>query len=145
MFSLHSQFTESEKYLYLLGSEPWTRRSAGECCGPRIAETDCRKIDGTKAFMTCINDNMYTDRFHKHIVCEVLLFMEMISQKAYLLFSHTRNEYGSNSNFIAIALYAEWSLKISIANYQTWHLIKSEKLRPIWWPQLKRYMNESNA
>ena len=81
MFSLHSQFTESEKYLYLLGSEPWTLRSAEECRGPGIAETDCRKIDGTKAFMININDNMYTDRSNKLTVYEVLLFMEMISQK----------------------------------------------------------------
>ena len=79
MFSLHSQFIESEKYLYLLGSEPWTRRSAGECRGPRTAETDCRKIDGTKAFMTSIND-MYTDR-SLYTLYEVLLFMEMISPK----------------------------------------------------------------
>ena len=35
------------------------------------------KIDGTKEFMTSINDNMYTDRSHKHTVYEVLLFMEM--------------------------------------------------------------------
>ena len=137
VFSLLSLFTESEKHLYLLGSEPWTRRSADECRGPRTAETDCRKNVGTKAFMTSFND-MYTDRSHKHTVNEELLFMEMISQKAYLLFSHSRNENGSNSN--SIALYAGWSL-----NYQTWHFIKSGKLRPIWWPQLKRYMNESHA
>ena len=42
-FSLHSQFIESQEYLYLLGSEPWTRRSAEECRGPRTAEIDCRK------------------------------------------------------------------------------------------------------
>ena len=142
MFSLHSQFIESEEYLYLLGSEPWTRRSAEECRGPRTAETDCRKIDGTKAFMTSINDNMYTNRSHKHTVYEVLLLMEMISQKPIYSFSHKK---WKRIKFKFHCTVSGWSLKISIANYQTWHLIKSEKLRPIWWPQLKRYMNESNA
>ena len=45
-------FFSSEEFLYLLGSEPWTRRSGEECRGQRTAETDCRKKnDGTKEFI----------------------------------------------------------------------------------------------